>query len=324
MPSSAALLATVAGAAVHRLLSALAELPGPAGGPDCLVVRVDPLRATYHPIAGAAANEAGHSTTVDAALVGCAVLTDPELGLLPDAVCGELPQRPAALAACQSGSDTTVIGIGSTGQTAHLQAVLAAAGAVLGLVPTVGAVGADLTHAAGTVLRHRVDTLVRTGAAGLPETASWDRDPAARRWWRALTVALAVPAAMRLRALPGAWHAEVHGGTARLGWAVEHDPGTAAAIAALHAAGIAQAGTGARARFAAITGACPPPDIDPSDLEGDLGRWMWPARTRRHEPALQEAMIAITGAGPVRVDRPAGRASTAIRAAGLAVVEVAP
>ncbi|MET9632668.1 hypothetical protein ABZX92_34960 [Lentzea sp. NPDC006480] len=213
------LAALIGSAAVRRLVRAVAGLPDPASETPCpkvLVARANPLRATYHPVV----TNPVHGDPwqlLDA-------LTDPELGLADPPTFGGLPQVPARLAL--SGDS---LGIGTTAAEARLNAALTA----------LKSDGIDLLHATGTALRHAAFRLT-----GEPvDDREWAADPAARKWWTALTGRFAVPAVVYVERLArGAYKAEIRDSHHLVAWAVEATAAQAVACAALAATGLAQAG----------------------------------------------------------------------------------
>lgn len=290
-PAAAELLAA---AAVDRLLRACADLPGrPA---EVLLVRPGPLRAAYRPWPPADPAPRERRITLQEALRRAELVTDPELGLLPEVRVDGLAQLPVAMAVC-SVPGTPVAGIAPTVDAARLEAARAAAQARLGLDPAVAAVGADALHARGVLLRHRADR----DAGRVPAGDCVTHDPIAAHWWRTLAERTGEPVRLRVRDLGGAWHAEIRDtGGARLSWAVELGRDSAVAMAALGALGASY--TEPPARAAAICGALPPPDITEEELDQDLGRWLWPAPISRDEEALQDALTRLTGCRPALDD----------------------
>ncbi|WP_067140224.1 hypothetical protein [Microtetraspora malaysiensis] len=286
-PAAAEMLAA---AAVDRLLRACAGLPGRAG--EILLVRPGPLTATYRPWPPADPAPRARRLTLEEALRRTELVTDPELGLLPEARVDGLAQLPVGMAVCAV-PGTPVAGIGPTTETARLEAVRAAAQVSLGLDPAVAAVGADELHARGILLRHRADRAAWHVRPGECVT----HDPIATHWWRTLAERLREPVRVQVRDLGGAWHAEIHDtGGDRLSWAVELECDSAVAMAALAAAGTSYAGPSMRA--VAVCGALPPPDITEEEMDEDLGRWLWPAPISRDEEALQDVLSRLTGCRP--------------------------
>ncbi|MEV6238457.1 hypothetical protein [Lentzea sp. NPDC051838] len=223
------ILATLIGsAAVHRLVCAVAGFPDPASEfakthpyPMALIARTNPLRATYHPLITASHLTPSALTDPWQALDA---LTDPELGLVDPPEFGTLPQVPAKLA--RSGDS---LGIGTTADAARLDAALNA----------LKSDGIDLLHATGTMLRRAA--LLHTGEP--VDDEEWADDPAARRWWKALTERFKVPAVVYVERLArGAYKAEIRDSHHLLAWAVEATPAQTVALAALAATGYAQAG----------------------------------------------------------------------------------
>ncbi|RKR91993.1 hypothetical protein BDK92_6424 [Micromonospora pisi] len=332
------LAALVGGAAVHRLLASVGGLLDPAEEikiadgpppeepagpvhPAVLVARMDPLRASYHPWlgdAGAAPTgvrdrarrepaDAGPAAALPAAALPAAavdlavalrrldVLCDPELGLLPPPEPADLPQVPAALAIADK-----VLGIGATADAARLDAGLRAAERLAG---DGWVVGVDARHAAGVALRRAVHAARNSlPGADVPES-SWADSPAARRWWKALTLRFGIDARVRVRRLaPTAMHAEIIAGGTVLAWAVEATAADAVGLAALAATGVAQA----RAAGVAVTtggitlnGAAPgwlPPEPDTGGRS--TPNWHWPAGIAEAEEKLQRALEPLVGPPP--------------------------
>ncbi|HEX8868796.1 MAG TPA: hypothetical protein VF821_24260, partial [Lentzea sp.] len=121
------------------------------------------------------------------------------------------------------------LGIGTTADDARLNAALNA----------LKVDGIDLLHATGTMLRQAA--LRHTGEP--VHDHEWAADPAARRWWKALTERFAVPAVVYVERLAkDAYKAEIRDSHHLLAWAVEATPAEAVALAALAATGHAQAG----------------------------------------------------------------------------------
>ncbi|WP_433212978.1 hypothetical protein [Microtetraspora malaysiensis] len=199
------LCALVGGVAVHRLLCAVAGMPDPveeaaARTPEgvevgrslsVMVARVEPLGVTHH--RWPSGNHPADPWERVADMLE--VLGDPELGMVPPPEAGELPQVPVSLVACGQ-----AMGFGTTLESARLHAALSAVGSAL---PAGTVVGADPLHARGLGLREAV----HRDLADLPRTPMdeevWAADPAARRWWKALTLRFAVPAAVEVVGLPG-------------------------------------------------------------------------------------------------------------------------
>ncbi|HLU45114.1 MAG TPA: hypothetical protein VKZ67_08875 [Natronosporangium sp.] len=314
-PPPYALAGLVGGAAAHRLICAVAGLPDPAQDaaalgadtaatltpehPAVLVARLDPLRASYHPwLPAAPAATAAPTGDLDAALARLDALCDPELGLVTPARPGELPQVPAALAVAGD-----ALGIGVTGDTARLDAALqAAADALHTTVGTDVVVGVDSPHATGVALRRWVHTHLADLPNAAVAEAEWADSPAARRWWKALTLRFGVPATLRVRRLaPNLVHARVDAGGETLAWAVEATPADAVAFAALAATGLIQA---RRAGLdptgpVTLTGAAPawrPEHLDSAQWT-DL-RWYWPAGVADLEPRVQAAIRQLGAPTP--------------------------
>ncbi|MFY1633385.1 hypothetical protein ACN27F_08915 [Solwaraspora sp. WMMB335] len=360
------LAALVGAAAVHRIVCAVAGLPDPAeeaatlpGGepavpgphyPSVLVARLDPVRATYHPwLAAARPAVADSAPDIDAVGLRLDAVGDPVLGALPPALPGDLPQVPAMLA--RAG---TALGIGATADAARIDATVRAAEAAL--APTGPgpadrpetfaverfAVGVDARHAAGVALRrlahaihHRPAASTASPAPGQPGNPAvseheWAATPAARRWWKALTLRYAVPARLVAHRLgPGVVHAEIVTEGGVLAWAVEATAADAAAMAALAATGVAQAravGAQVPSEAVSLTGAAPawqPTDAHLAPWTDDA--WYWPAGVVDNEERLQadlRAVLTAGDAGLAAVAQPpvAGAALThALSATGFAV-----
>ena len=270
-PVPAVLTAMVASTAVHRLICAVAGLPDPSGeeGSKVLVARLNPVRATYHPWRSGATDPI---TAMD-------VLTDAELGPLPKPVVADLPQVPARLARCGD-----VIGVGATADAALLDATVGA------LQTSSMVVGIGATQALGSALRLMV--LDRPGAE-VP-AAEWIDEPAAQRWWKALTVRFGVSATIDVRRLaPGVVRAVIES-QGLLAWAVEATAADAVAFAALAATGHVQAG-GANV-VCHLNAAIPASLVD----DERAGEWRWPVVAAKNEPALQAALAALAGRQPER------------------------
>ncbi|MFY1655265.1 hypothetical protein ACN27J_30835 [Solwaraspora sp. WMMB762] len=340
-----ALAALIGAAAAHRIVCAVAGLPDPAeeaatlpGGepaapgpyyPSVLVARLDPVRATYHPwLPAARVPLPGAPSDIDAVGLRLEALSDPELGVLPPAVPGDLPQLPAMLALAGP-----VLGVAATADAARVDATLRYAETVLGLgVPSgdgdardagaedgagsaahwteTAAIGVDARHASGAALRRLVHAVhSRLDTDPVPE-AEWAGEPAARRWWKALTLRFAVPARVVARRLPaGAVHAEIVTDAGPLAWAVEATAADAVAMAALAATGVAQAraaGVEVPAGPASLTGAAPtwrPADQHLAPWTDDS--WYWPAGVIDNEERLQTALrAALTADGATLTVRP--------------------
>ncbi|WJK40064.1 hypothetical protein O7608_27170 [Solwaraspora sp. WMMA2056] len=338
-PVAPALAALVGAAAAHRIVCTVAGLPDPAeeaatlpGGepaapaphyPSALVARLDPVRATYHPwLPAARVPLPGTPADIDAVGLRLTALSDPELGELPPALPGDLPQLPAMLALAGP-----ALGVAATADAARIDATLRYAETLLGLTGirpvddpvtpsptsavTTAAVGVDPRHAAGVALRrlvhavgHRLDTVEVA-------EAEWATVPVARRWWKALTRRFGVPARVVAHRLPaGAVHAEIVTDDGPLAWAVEADAADAVALAALAATGVAQAraaGVAVPTGPVSLTGAAPtwlPGDPQLAPWTDDT--WYWPAGVIDHEERLQQALrAALTTGGATLTGRPA-------------------
>ncbi len=249
------LAAFVAGVAAHRLVCAVAGLPETAGidratppYPAVLVVRTSPLRASYHPwlLDGAARSATATSMTepgiLDTTLARLDAVSDDTLGVLAAAEPGDLPQLPAALAACRTDGGA-IIGIGATTGAARLDAALRAAAQQLD--PTGESrlvVAADHRHFNGMLLRRAVAAQPAGRAAVAVPESTLTADPIAQRWWRALTLRFGVAANASVHRLAaGVFVARIRAMDRQLGWAVESAPGSALAFAALGATADAQA-----------------------------------------------------------------------------------
>ncbi|MEU4442440.1 hypothetical protein AB0K14_06380 [Actinosynnema sp. NPDC050801] len=304
------LAALVGSAAAHRLVCALGGLPDPStevvdmwsdvpptGPPHqaVLVARVDPLHAEYHPWLSEVRPREPSGSLLE-------VLGDRELGPVATPLPGGLPQLPVKLAA--SGD---VVGFGTTEHAARLDALLRAA---RGLAPDGVVVGADRVHALGLALRTAVRRLGGTAVA----EQEWSADPTARRWWKAVTLRFALPAAVEVTRLgPHVVRAVVRAAGEELSWAVEADPADAVAFAALAAAGLAQAGLAAGRPTAeppvrpAPSGQTPARVVEPVVLSGAAPfaepdgaaapwtnrDWHWPYGLRDREDAFQDELRAL-------------------------------
>jgi hypothetical protein len=222
------LAALVGSAAAHRLVCAVAGLPDPSGGPErpgreskgpaVFVADLDPLRAEYHPWFSSHRESVG----------GLDALCDARLGDLAPVEPDDLPQLPVPVARCGA-----AIGAGVDPGRARVAAVAAA-------VAGPGVVAGMTDEAEGLALRSAVHAL--GGGTPLP-AASWSGDPAARRWWKTVTLRFGVPATMTVsERAHGVVHAVVRDDAGVLGWAVESTPGAAAAWAAASAAAGCQVG----------------------------------------------------------------------------------
>ncbi|YCK40100.1 hypothetical protein ACNF49_40350 [Actinomadura sp. ATCC 39365] len=290
------LCALVAGAAVHRLLCAAAGLPDPSReGRETptphhavLVARLDPLRMAYHPWPGA--EPPREALSWEEAMAALDVLGDPELGLVPAPQAQDLPQLPVNLAACGE-----MVGYGTTLDAARLHAALSAVAR-----PSDVAIGMDHLHARGLALRlatHR-DRPEPVASVELVEEAEWADDPAARRWWKALTLRLAVPASIEVvRLAAGVVHAQVSARGCVLGWAVEAEAGEAAAFALLAATAREQARRAGRsiAEGAPVCGATPAWQPSPQPLPWGYRDHAWPSGSREGEARFQQALAALAG-----------------------------
>ncbi|QQQ73383.1 hypothetical protein IOD16_18910 [Saccharothrix sp. 6-C] len=292
-PPPEVLAALVGSAAAHRLVCAVGGLPDPSTEavnlwhdsppPDpphqpVLVARLDPLRAEYHPWLSAVRPGEPDGTLVR-------VLGDPELGPVPAPGPGSLPQSPVALAA--SGD---VVGFGTTDRAARLDAVIRAARR---LAPDGAVLGADRRHADGLALRTAARRLAGTPVA----EDEWLTDPTARRWWKAVVLRFALPAAVEVtRLAERVVRARVHAGGHELSWAVEVSAADAVAFAAMAAAGRAQAGL---SDTVVLSGAMPvhvPDGVDASRPDRDRH---WPLGVRDAEEGLQDDLRRLLGVAEV-------------------------
>ncbi|MGQ0839633.1 hypothetical protein [Actinokineospora sp.] len=317
------LAALVGSAAAHRLLCAVAGLPDPAVDADVLstvdgqrhvgerpavlVARLDPLRAEYHPWL------TGAPRPLPSGFAGAArlaeLLSDPELGVVPPAELGALPQLPANLATVGA-----TLGVGTTTDAARVDAVLRAVGSAD------VAFGVDPVHARGVALRHAVRDRSLTGDPVSGD--DWLRDPTARRWWKALTLRFGVPASLRVRGLAaGVVQAEVLSPQGVLAWAIEGTAADAVAFAALAATGVVQA---QEARLPVSTGSVwlcgAAPAWRPDDTAPWTTRdWYWPATVAEAEPRVQAALATLLDVPLPDVEPPA---DASLAAAGLLACRV--
>lgn len=288
------LAALVGSAAAHRLVCAVGELPDPAHevvnmwydspppGPvhqPVFVARMDPLRGEYHPWLSAVRPAPPDGRIAE-------VLGDAELGPVAPPETGDLPQVPVKLAA--SGD---VIGFGATGHSARLDAVVRAAHR---LAPDTAVVGADRVHALGLALR--------TAARSLPGTPvdpdSWETDPTARRWWKAVVLRFALPAEVEVDRLgDGVVRAVVRSGGAELSWAIEATAADAVAFAAMAAAGHAQAGA---VGPVVLCGAFPVEEPSTVGVSWTDRAWYWPFGVRDAEEGLQLRLRDLLGVTEVK------------------------
>ncbi|MEV0461258.1 hypothetical protein, partial [Catellatospora methionotrophica] len=311
-PSAApyALSALVGSAAAHRLVCAVAGLADPAveaaelhdddqqpaparlEHPAVLVARLDPLSLTYHPFL-AAAPAAAPPDTADEALRRIEALVDAELGPLAEPVAGSLPQVPAALAVADG-----VVGMGASTDAARLDAVLRQAETVLaGGNAGHFAVGVHDRHAYGTALRRLADAAIEELATTPVADDEWTGSPAARRWWKALTLRFGQPAWVHVRRLaPDAVHAQIACGGEVVAWAVEARTADAVAFAALAAVGAAQAREAGRdlpGGPVTLSGAAPAWRPAGADVTPWSDGWHWPAGVDQGEDRLQAALAAL-------------------------------
>ena len=303
-PPPEVLAALVGSAAAHRLVCAVGGLPDPSteavnlwydspppGPPHqpVLVARLDPLRAEYHPWLSAV-------RPVEPDGMAAAVLSDAELGPVAAPEPGSLPQTPVKLAA--SGD---AIGFGATERAARLDAVIRAAHR---LAPDGTVLGADRRHAEGVALRTAVRRLT-----GVPVTEDeWLTDPTARRWWKAVVLRFALPAAVEVtRLAERVVRARVHVDGQESSWAVEASAADAVAFAAMAAAGRAQAGLPAGALpgpggspdSVMLSGAAPirePYGVEAPWTDRD---WHWPLAVGDAEEGLQDDLRRLLGVAEV-------------------------
>ncbi|NUT52749.1 MAG: hypothetical protein HOV94_36495 [Saccharothrix sp.] len=303
--------ALVGSVAAHRLVCAVAGLPDPTReavdmwsdarpGPvhqPVFVARLDPLRGEYHPWLSAVRPASPAGRIVD-------VLGDAELGPVPAPETDDLPQVPVKLA--RSGD---VFGYGTTEKSSRLDAVVRAAHR---LAPVNAVVGADEVHARGLALR----TAARTWPGVPVDPDEWRTDPTARRWWKAVVLRFALPAAVEVERLgDGVVRAVVRAGGEELSWAVEATAADAVAFAAMAAAGRAQAGG---TEPVVLSGAFPVEEPNSAGVAWTDRAWHWPYGVRDGEEALQRRLARLSdGAGikPVAL-------GPVLRAAGLAAFSV--
>ncbi|WP_354644092.1 hypothetical protein [Kitasatospora camelliae] len=225
----------LAGAAVQRLVCAVAGLPDPsdegedprlwAGRPAVLVVRERPLRADYRVWLGPDSVSPGRPGRPWAApgdlreALRCVeALGDEWVGVLEPAVPGDLPQLPAALASSGVGGGGTspggtLLAVGLRADLARLDAACRAAELRLGSGESAAAVwvGVDAAHAWGRALRGAV--LAGSAGAGSPLGGEGGVDGRVTAGWMA---GRAVPRAPEGRDLP----AEAGGPQAGHWWGV--------------------------------------------------------------------------------------------------------
>ncbi|MET9886129.1 hypothetical protein ABZZ20_23945 [Streptomyces sp. NPDC006430] len=339
----AALTALLAGAAAQRLLCATAGLPDPAGReedprlfpdvPAVLVAEARPPHASYHPWvagpAGPAAPSPAPAGNLAEALRRIEALGDPYLGVLDAPQAGELPQLPAALAACGTSAGPLVAGA-PRADLARLTAACRAAELHLDDGPSGPvAVGAGPEHALGRGLRRlALAAADRCGPGRALREEEWRDHPQARHWWTVLTRHLELPMEItvhRFRA-ERAYLAVVRdsaagpGNTKVAARAVEATPADAAALAALGAVTRAMAAEygPAGAVHTAFSGAEAPlaaAGVEPAGWadEGWTDRWL--AGVARREPELCAALARLTGLRP-ESQQPGGADLTGSGAAG--------
>ncbi|MFD7026866.1 hypothetical protein ACFWAR_02380 [Streptomyces sp. NPDC059917] len=234
------LAARVAGAAVQRLVAAVADLPDPGeedsgaedtgaedtgidaaadGGsgavgasgrepgariPVALVVGERAARAAHHPWLGPGRAAAPAPRTLAQALVAVAALGDERLGPLPSPEAGALPQLPVALVHCAAPGGAGITSGGVRADLARIDALCRTAelrAAAEGPGGSAPVVGAGPGHARGRALRRAA--LAPRLAADPP--APWDPygsdHPQARLWWRTLTERLRVRAELTVTPL---------------------------------------------------------------------------------------------------------------------------
>ncbi|KOX21548.1 hypothetical protein ADK67_26550 [Saccharothrix sp. NRRL B-16348] len=308
-----ALAVLVGSAAAHRLVCAVGELPDPARevvnmwrdsvppGPvhqPVFVARMDPLRGEYHPWLSAVRPVLPDGRIVE-------VLGDAELGPVPAPETDDLPQLPVKLA--MSGD---AVGFGTTERSARLDAVLRAAHR---LAPDTAVVGADRVHALGLALRNAARSLPGTPVD--PDT--WQTDPTARRWWKAVVLRFALPAEVAVERLGDeVVRAVVRSGGVELSWAIEASAADAVAFAAMAAAGRAQAGgtkvMADRARVGGavagraevepvvLSGAFPVEEPNTAGVPWTERAWYWPFGLRDEEEALQGRLRRLLGVTEVK------------------------
>ncbi|MFH7597936.1 hypothetical protein WDV06_22930 [Streptomyces racemochromogenes] len=321
---AASLTALVAGAAVQRLLCALAGLPDPAaaseagpgaaepaaasgrhpgtdgvGVPFVLVAGAGAARAAYRPWAAGSMEAGPPPGTLAEALDGVAALGDPRLGVLAEPLTGALPQLPVALAGC----GPLTAGAGRA-DLARLDAVCRAAELECGAGVVVGA---GSGHALGRALRRAALRLPARGPGAARRDPYGSGHPQAHHWWGVLTRRLGVRAQAYVAPLDGggtAYRADVRAGTGGggrlLGQAVEATAGDAAAFAALAAVVRVQAGEQAP-KPEHITSAggelCPlaVAGVTPAPWEDERWAAGWWAAVARREAALHTALLGLTG-----------------------------
>ncbi|MFF5705324.1 hypothetical protein ACFY7H_22910 [Streptomyces sp. NPDC012794] len=344
-PPGPELTALVAGAAVQRLLCAVAGLPDPGSGdadgprsgpprlPSVLVAGERPLRSAYHPWPqGAAEPAAPPPGTLAEALAGVAALGDERLGVVAPPLTGTLPQLPVALAGCAAPGGGRLTAGAARADLARLDAVCRAAELRCGGRGVV--VGAGPGHALGRALRRAALRLPAPGAGAAPWDPYGSGHPQARHWWRVLTRRLGVRARLSVTPLDAhgtAYRAEVRasGPPGRLlGRAVEATAGDAAAFAALAALVRVQASALDPApRHTTSPGGelCPlaAAGADPAPWEDESWTAGWWAGTAAREAGLHAGLRALTGlrARPWEPAGPGARAVvTALRGCGFAVL----
>lgn len=313
-----ALHSLIGAVGAHRLVCAIGALPDPGRNrgargnsgtaepvpvvwrpASVFVARMDPLRAEYRPWLGQApaVQPADEPQFLDDALTRYEALCDPELGSLIEHHQAELVQTPAALAACRFG---TLVAAG-TGATADAARVAAGVNAVQQLArrsygDTVFA-GATEQDAIGRALRH-VWSLQAPTVASLDE-AAWAGHPAARRWFKALTLRCGVAVDVVCEVLaPG-----VHRCTVRstrglpLATAVEARAGDAAAFALLDAVGRFQWCAEGGDRNVEVLAPCGSSPSNVRDASTPVAwadeAWTWPASVSDLELAFAKRLGKI-------------------------------
>ncbi|MFF4104245.1 hypothetical protein [Streptomyces sp. NPDC001903] len=321
--TAAPLTALLAGAAAQRLLCAAAGLPDPAGReedprllpdrPAVLVAEAEPPHASYRPWVTGPADPGSPSPApagdLAEALRRTGALCDPFLGVFDAPLPGDLPQLPAALAACASVAGPLVAG-GPRTDLARLSALCRTAELHLGEgLPGPVAVGAGPGHALGRALRRAaLGGALPSGPGRAVSEEEWRGHPQAAHWWTVLTRHLGLAMEMTVHRLPGerACLAVVRDLSGRAGTAgvaaraVEATAADAAALAALGAVTRAMAAEHgpAGAVHAAFSGAEAPlavAGVEPAAWtdEGWTDRWL--AGITGREPELCAALARLTG-----------------------------
>lgn len=310
--SPTALHSLLGGNAAHRLLCAVGGLPDPgiergARGvapewrPSAVfVARMDPLRGDYQPWTDGTPAAGHECLDVIGAAHRVDALCNADLGPLAGVLAADIVQVPAALSVLR-GHGGTFAAVGTTTELARLSAARAAAQAQLG---GSGYAGADAMEARGRALRAAWASVPGGPPVG---DAAWAGHPAARRWWKALTLHFGVTPQLVVTALAP----EVHRATLTLPdrpptAAIEAEPGDAAAFAILHAVGVLQvseAGTGASAAdLTAPCGASPGDGEEEGSVPWPADSWTWPTFLRRREPQLQRRLSVRPDGSAVRLE----------------------